>query len=186
MCLLLRITVGSIESLMVFVLVYFLFFFSHQVLTKIGKVVLQSAFYKLQTAAYAPEGIKHTQYTRLIFLFISQPYSLDRWRSRPFRTVWKRIIFFFFFKEEKKTQAFLAFSVCNNSRSRVFMIHVVYLELCGNSPPITIFGCLFSVLMTASFDVVFPFFLRSRIQKPGRSDVANVCEEVYLFPFFFF
>ena len=38
-------------------------------------------------------------------------------------------------------------------RERLFFLYNSRrtLELCGNSPPITIFGCLFSVLMTGQF-----------------------------------
>lgn len=59
---------------------------------------------------YAPEI--YAQYTRLIFLFIRQPYSLDRWRSRPFQTVLEARIYYFilFFLKGRKEKTHTSIS----------------------------------------------------------------------------
>lgn len=111
-----------------------------------GKSVgLQSAFFIFYKTAVTHRDGQHALQNQLnafnISIHEAQPYSLDRWRARPFRIVFGATIQkeYIFEREEKQQQqeSYLAYSLCNNnnnSRPRerererdyfFFMIHVI-------------------------------------------------------------
>ena len=170
----LGITVGSIESLMVFALVYFFFFhsffgqISHRCWGQIGRTSI-SFFYFYKTAVTHRDG-QHALQNQLNAFNISihearnlipsiggvhahfGSFSELLYRKNTFLKGRKNI-------NNKNHISPILYGIITitagreRERERLFFLYNSRrtLELCGNSPPITIFGCLFSVLITGQF-----------------------------------